>query len=254
VFDPKNPTLKRRLTQGPGLGAFWFALGNVPLIEMAVCAGAEAVIIDMQHGLFERNALEAAIGAVPSPVPCLVRVEDGTPTALARALDAGAEGVIVPMVETASQAEDAARACHYPPKGHRSGGGVRPLHDFRGYVEAAPDVIAVGVMIETKLGLKNAAAIAAAKNVDFVFIGPGDLSLSLGKAPGSKEHARACAAVRKACRKVGKPCGTFTFGGKDAAAKIAEGYALTIVTDDITEPTNAFRNASTAFRNARPDR
>ena len=108
------------------------------------------------------------------------------------------------MVETAAQAAAAAAACHYPPKGHRSGGGVRPLHDFRAYVGAASEAIAVGVMIETKLGVKNAAAIAAAKNVDFIFIGPGDLSLSLETTPGSEPHAKACATVLKACRKARK--------------------------------------------------
>ena len=119
---------------------------------------------------------------------------------------------------------------------------------------AAADAIAVGVMIETKLGVKNAAAIARAKNVDFVFIGPGDLSLSLETTPGSELHAKACATVLKACRKAEKPCGIFTFGGKDAAAKIADGYALTIVTDDITEPSNAFRSAASAFAKGRKSR
>src|ERR687894_734128 len=169
MFDPGRPSLKQRLRDGRPLGVYWFALGNVALIEMSVAAGAEGIVIDMQHGLFDRMTLEAALGSVPPEVPCLVRVEDDSATAIGRALDAGAEGVIVPLVETAQQAEKAAAGCHYPPKGHRSGGGVRPLRDFAAYLAAAAEAITVGVMIETAAGVDNADAIAGAANVDFVF-------------------------------------------------------------------------------------
>ena len=73
MFDPSRPSLKKRLREGRPLGVHWFALGNVALIEMSAAAGAEAIVIDMQHGLFDRLTLEAAIGAVPAEVPCLVR-------------------------------------------------------------------------------------------------------------------------------------------------------------------------------------
>jgi 2-keto-3-deoxy-L-rhamnonate aldolase RhmA len=251
VFNLKNPTLKKRLTDGPALGAFWFALGNVAIVEAALHAGAEAVVIDMQHGLFDRASLEAAVGIVPASVPCLVRVEDDTPTAIGRALDAGAEGIIAPLVETAEQARSVAEACRYPPRGCRSGGGVRPLRDFAGYLRAADEAIAVGVMIETRAGLENAAAIAAVEDVDFVFIGTGDLGLSLESAPGSDTHEKACRAILAACRKAGTPCGIFTFGGKSAAERIAEGYAMAIVANDISAVGEYFAGATAAFREAR---
>jgi 2-keto-3-deoxy-L-rhamnonate aldolase RhmA len=250
MFDPKNPTLKRRLAEGPPLGVFWFALGNVAMIEAAVGAGAEGIVIDMQHGLFDRASLQAAVAAVPPEIPCLVRVEDDTPTAIGRALDAGAEGVIVPLVETAGQAAKAAAAGHYPPKGFRSGGGIRPLWR-EGYMANAAEAITVGVMIETSKGLANAASIATAKNVDFVFIGGGDLGLSLGVVPGSKPHARACATILKACQQARRPCGLFTFGGRAAAEKIDEGYALTVVHNDVSAVSDAFSDAANAFRDAR---
>ena len=251
MFDPRKPSLKRRIKDGSGIGAFWLALGNVTLIETAVAAGAEAIIIDMQHGLFDRASLEAAIGCVPSDVPCLVRTADDAPASIGTALDAGAEGVIVPLVESGKQAAAAASAAHFPPKGIRSGGGIRPLRDFGAYLTAAPDAITVGVMIETRKGVANAAAIAKAKSVDFVFIGTGDLALSLGTSPGSAAHSRACASILKACRKAGTPCGTFSFGGESAAAKIAEGYALTVVHNDVSAMTDAFETEAVAFRKAR---
>jgi 2-keto-3-deoxy-L-rhamnonate aldolase RhmA len=251
VFDPKTPTLKKRLAEGKEIGVFWLALGNVTLVETAVAAGADAIVIDMQHGLFDRASLEAAIGCVPSNIPCLVRTADDTPVSIGTALDAGAEGVIVPLVETGRQAAAAAAAAHFPPKGIRSGGGIRPLRDFGTYLKVAPDAITVGVMIETKKGVANAGAIAAAKNVDFVFIGTGDLGLSLGTSPGSAAHTRACASILKTCRKAGTPCGTFSFGGVSAAAKIAEGYAMAVVHNDVSAMTEAFEAEAAAFQRAR---
>ncbi len=253
MFDPKNPTLKRRLTDGPPLGVYWFALGNLAMIEIALHTGAEAIVIDMQHGLFDRTSLEGALGLIPASVPALVRVEDDTPGAIGRALDAGAEGVIVPLVESARQARDAAAACHYPPRGHRSGGGVRPLRDFGGYLGAAGEAITVGVMVETRKGVANARAIAAAENVDFVFIGTGDLALSLGTAPGSEAHAKACQRTLDACRKAGTPCGIFTMDAKSAAARIADGYVMSVVANDISAAGEYFGAAAAAYRAALSD-
>ncbi len=250
MFDPAEPTLKKRLAEGRPLGVFWFALGNVAMIEMAVAAGAEAVVIDMHHGLFDRKDLEAAIAAVPPGVPCLVRVEDDTATAIGRALDAGAEGLIVPLIESAKQAKRAAAACHYPPKGHRSGGGIRPW-GRKGYMEAAAGAIAVGLMIETKNGVDDCEAIAAAANVDFIFIGTGDLALSLETSPGSVAHSRACQKILAACRNAGMPCGIFTLSGEAAAARIAEGYSLTVVANDISAVGGAFSEAIQAYGEVR---
>ena len=248
LFDLEKPTLKDRLAARRPVGVFWFALGSIALIETAVAAGAEAVVIDMQHGLFDRLTLEAAIGAVPANVPCLVRVEDHSAAAIGRALDAGAEGLLIPLVETAEQAAEVAAACHYPPVGQRSGGGVRPLRDFGAYRAVADRAITVGVMIETAKGADNAAAIAAAEQVDFVFIGTGDLALSLGGKLGRTDgHAAACAAIFEACTGAGKPCGTFTTSAEDAAARSADGYWMTVVANDISATRSAFDKAAATY-------
>jgi len=217
------------------------------VIEAAVVAGAEAIVIDMQHGLFTRTTLEAAIAVVPSHVPCIVRVEDDSTAAIGRALDAGAEGVIIPMIETAKQAKAAVSACHYPPKGHRSGGGIRPLRQM-GYMAAASEAIAVGLMIETDAGLSNRAAIAATKNVDFVFIGRGDLALSLGTSSGSTTLSKACNAILVASKRAGVPCGIFTMNPEAARAQIEEGYRITVVANDVSAVGDAFTAAAKAFK------
>ncbi len=253
MFDPAAPTLKKRLAAGDPLGVFWFALGSVTTIEAAVANGADGVVIDMQHGLFDRTSLEAAVAAVPSSLPCLVRVEDDSAPAVGRALDAGAEGVIVPLVESGRQAAKVAAAAHFPPKGHRSGGGIRPLR-HPGYMATAADNVAVGVMIETRAGLANAAAVAAAKDVDFVFIGTGDLALSLATQPGSAAHSKACDAILRACRKAKTPCGIFTMNAEAAAARIAEGYWMSVVANDVSAVGGAFAGAAADFKRARRKR
>ena len=117
---------------------------------------------------------------------------------------------------------------------------------------AAPsDAIVVGLMIETKAGLANAAAIAATKNADFVFIGTGDLALSLGTQPGSAAHNRACASILRACGKARTRCGTFTMSAEAAAARMAEGFWMSVVANDVSAVGNAFANAAADFKAAR---
>src|SRR5213076_3019406 len=121
--------------------------------------------------------LEHAVGLVSNRVPILVRTAENSAISISQALDTGAEGVIVPLIETDEQAAAAVAAARFPPHGQRSGGGVRPL--TRDYA-AANDRTVVGVMIETERAVHNASAIANTKGIDFVFIGTGDLAISLG--------------------------------------------------------------------------
>jgi 2-keto-3-deoxy-L-rhamnonate aldolase RhmA len=231
MFRPDAPRLKPRLAGGPAIGAYWFSLGDPMLVEIAAGHGAEAAVIDLQHGLWERAGLEAAVAACGSGTPCLVRVEDDSDAAIARALDSGAEGVIVPMVSSPEQAARVAAACHFPPLGRRSAGGVRPFALGPAYAAGAPSAIAVGVMIETAAGVAAARAIAAAPLVDFVFIGPGDLGLSLGGDAAALEAA--CAEVLAACRAAGRACGIFTFDAAAARRRAAEGHRLVIAGADL---------------------
>lgn len=252
MFDNANPTFKRRLAEGGGIGFFWFAFGSPSLVEMAVSGGADAVVLDLQHGLFDRHDLEAAISVIPPSVPCIVRIEDDTPTAVARALDAGAEGVLVPMVETAAQASAVAREGHYPPRGRRSGGGMRPLVDFGAYRAAMERGATVGVMIETAAGLANAREIAAAEGVDYVFIGSGDLALSLGTTPETTgELEEAFRTIREACAAAGKPCGIFTMDAAAARKRTKEGFTLTVLANDLSVVIDGFRAAHEAFAQSR---
>lgn len=248
MFDPRHPSLLGRLERGETIGAVWLSLGSAAICELAARARPDAIVLDMQHGLWERLAVEAAIGATPSEVPVLVRVAENAPRAIGEALDAGAEGVIVPLIETAAAARAAVSAAHYPPRGGRSGGGVRPLADFASYVQGARVGTVVAVMIETARGVENARAIASVEGVDLVFIGTGDLALSLGVFPQfDARHDAACEAVRDACLAEARPCGIFTSGVDAAKARREQGYRMVVTVNDIELAALGFREGAEAF-------
>ena len=248
MFDPSRSKLRYRIDRGDCLGVVWLAMGSVAMVEAAARARPDGIVLDLQHGLWERRDLEAAIGLVPPEIPVLVRVAENGATAISQALDAGAEGIIVPLVETAKQARKAVSYARFPPHGIRSGGGVRPLADFISYTEAAERGIAVIVMIETARGVKNARAIAEVDGVDMVFLGTGDLALSLGTFPNSDpRHEEACEAVRAACRSVWTPCGTFTMGLEGAIERRAKGYRMVVTANDIDVVSRGFNLATASF-------
>ena len=127
-----NPVLTT-IRDGGTVGMVWLSLGSTAVAELAADAGPDAVVFDLQHGLWQRRSLHEAIGIVRPKATPLARVADHSTTAIGEALDAGALGVIVQLVETAEQAKAAVLAAKYPPDGVRSGGGVRPLMDFKSY-------------------------------------------------------------------------------------------------------------------------
>ena len=244
--------LRQRLGKQP-LGALWMSIGSATLIELAGAAGADAIVIDVQHGLWDRSNLEAAVGAVAPATSALVRVAENTAIAIGQALDTGAEGVIVPLIEDGAAAAQAVAAARFPPQGHRSGGGVRPLASgFMDYCAIANERTVVGVMIETARGVENASAIARTPGVDFVLIGTGDLALSLGAAGGKNagKTARddACRKILQACRDAGIPCAIFTASVDDAVARVRDGYAMVVAANDIAVVTSGFGDAMRRFR------
>src|SRR3954453_9341322 len=248
MFDPSRSKLRFRIDRGDCLGVVWLAMGSVAMVEAAARSRPDGIVLDLQHGLWDRRDLEAAIGIVPPEIPVLVRVAENSATAIGQALDAGAEGVIVPLVESAKQAEKAVSYSRFPPHGIRSGGGVRPLADFISYTQAAERGIVVIVMIETAKGVKNARRIAKVEGVDMVFIGTGDLALSIGTFPNSDpRHEEACETVRSACRAAWTPCGTFTTSMEGAVDRRAQGYRMVVTANDIDLVSRGFNVATASF-------
>lgn len=206
ALQPPASLRSRLADHDPLLGA-WTFLRDPVAAEIASQVGYDYVCIDGQHGLHSYDSLTAQLTAIKAggdafPVARVLTDDAG---AIGQALDAGAMGVIVPMVNTAEQAAAVVRAARYAPVGGRSigpmGAGARygPT-----YVRTANELVAVIPMIETVEAIGNLDAIAATPGVDALYVGPGDLSLSMGLPPGSDSDDpgfnEALAAVVAACR------------------------------------------------------
>lgn len=227
-----NPILQQ-LAAGRCVGCHWLALGSPAIAEIMAQGKPDAMVFDLQHGLWTRESLELGIGHVRHLTTVLCRVSANTPHAIGSALDAGARGVIVPFVETAEEAEAAVVAAKYPPRGQRSFGNVRPVFDALSYVARANEDTFVAVMIETAKGMENAAAIAAVPGIDMVFIGPFDLALSIGAFPDfGPKHQQAVERIKAATVAAGKYSGIFTPHGAMAADRRAQGFQLVILAND----------------------
>lgn len=204
----KQALLERRLTTGS-----WLQLGHPGIAEILARAGFDWLAADCEHGDIDelQFAAQARAMAASGTVP-LVRVRENDTLEIRRVLDLGAQGVIVPLVNTAEDARRAVAAAKYPPQGvrgfafHRGNGwGV----DFDDYVKNANNEIAVVVMIESKTAVDNIDAILAVDGVDGVFIGPYDMSGSYGiiGQTGSQIIRDACRKVSEACARAGKSAG-----------------------------------------------
>jgi 4-hydroxy-2-oxoheptanedioate aldolase len=204
--------------------------------EMIATMGFDYIGIDCQHGLLDygdmRDILLTLNGIETTPI---VRVPSSDPSTVGRALDAGAEGIIVPMVNNREDAERAVDACMYPPVGLRSHGLARGHQPFgRNPGEINREVLCF-VMIETREGLDAANEICTTPGVDGVYVGPSDLALSLGFSPMEErppEHADAVAKILAACDESGVVPGIHAYGGADARGRSAQGFKMVTVTAD----------------------
>jgi 4-hydroxy-2-oxoheptanedioate aldolase len=235
------------------------ALGVVSSIRSAIAAGLLAragcahVLIDHQHGEWNDASQREGIAAVYlQDVTPVVRVTHNDYSAIGRVLDAGALGVIVPMVNTPAEAQAAAFAMRYPPHGGRSSGDNMMLHLGSDYAAAANAEVFLAVQIETAAGLANVDAIMAVAGVDGCWVGPADLALSLGVAQGSPEHTAALHRILQACRAAGKVGGMFAGSAQIARRWIEEGYLFVTVSGDTALLENSARSLLHELRAAAP--
>jgi 4-hydroxy-2-oxoheptanedioate aldolase len=183
-----NHQLKLAATDGVALGA-WMFLREPVLAEAASKGGYDYVCIDLQHGLCGFEHVDAHLAAVclggAAPI---VRVPWNESWMIGRALDAGALGVIVPMVNSAAEAARAVAACRYAPTGERSFGPIGAMARHQGHVRSANADVMCIVMIETVQAVEQVEEIVAVPGVDAVYVGPSDLSLTMGLPPASDQQ------------------------------------------------------------------
>ena len=178
--------LKARLKAGKVAVNAWSLLPSTFAAEFMVQAGWDSVTFDMQHGLHDYASAVACIQACQAhPVTPIVRVSWSEPGILGKVLDAGAWGVIIPMINTAEDARALVKACYYPPLGMRSNGPVRAAAYgvASPYQSIANDEVLILPQIETREAVANAEAILDVEGISGIYVGPSDLGFSYGLPP-----------------------------------------------------------------------
>jgi 4-hydroxy-2-oxoheptanedioate aldolase len=235
--------LARRLRAGETVYAAWCSFAAPMVAETVARGGFAAVVLDMQHGLWDTGSIIAGIGTVDhagaSPV---VRVPLNDFAFVSRALDFGAAAIIAPMINSAADARKFAAVAKFPPLGERSWGPQRAmtLQDKTAtvdYLREANDGTLTMAMIETPMALAQVDSIAETPGIDALFIGPYDLSTSLsaGKAQDvqAPEVERAIDQICAAANKAGKIAGIYCTNAERALAMAKRGFRFVTVGGDV---------------------
>ena len=233
----ENKALSAWRNGGQSVGG-WLSIGNAYTAETMSSLGFDYLCVDLQHGMLSYDDLKYMLPAISNydAVP-FVRVPWNEPYEIMKALDAGAYGVIVPMVNNRAEALLAVDSCRYPPDGHRSFGPIRAaMYGGRGYAREANGQIACVAMVETADGIENLDEIASTPGLDGIYIGPSDLGYALGLSPttGSQEqkHIDTVERIRKTCEAHGIAAGIHT-GSLDATKRYLEqGFNLVTLGTD----------------------
>lgn len=235
--------VKERLQGGSASLGAWLALPSVAVARLLAHAGFDWLVIDMEHSPLDPGLMTQMVAAIASGPACapLVRVPACRAEWFKWALDAGAWGVVVPMVGTHADAAAAVQAVRYPPQGARSIGGAFAPYSFglrnqQEYLAIANEEILLIVQIESTEALANLDAIFSVPGIDVAFVGPYDLHMQLGLPPsgeGSEStFVAALDAVKAAAARHRLPLGIYSSSGAAAAARLREGFQLVGITSD----------------------
>lgn len=232
-----NPVMAKWREGKATVGA-WLSIPSSYSAEIMAHQGFDWVCVDMQHGMIDYNDAAQMFTAISTTDSTpFVRVPWNDSSIIMKVLDAGAYGVVIPLINTRADAEQAVAACRYPPDGIRSNGANRALlYAGNDYVAQANREIACIPMIETKQAIDNLEDILSVPGVDAVYVGPSDLSFALGLPPRMDSdvplHVETVARILAACKKHGVAAGIHTGGAPFSAAKIKEGFQMVTLTGD----------------------
>ncbi|MCD6519267.1 MAG: 2-dehydro-3-deoxyglucarate aldolase [Anaerolineae bacterium] len=201
--------VKHRLEKGEPAIGIAVGLGAPLAAEFFSLLGFDFILVDNQHGAWDDQSTMFAFRSIclGKAIP-MVRVQKNDFYTIGRALDRGAMGIIVPMVNSAKEAEQAAQAVRFPPKGGRSIGPFATAFLGTDYVQEINQEVYLAVQIESISAVEHAEEILSVEGVDGCWVGPGDLSLSMGvdlhTPEGRTAHEEAILHVLEVCRKTGK--------------------------------------------------
>ena len=246
--------LRQRLASKTCATAGWCGIGNSYSAEILGHSGFDAVVVDLQHGMIYLDQAIGMLQAISStPAMPMVRVSQNNFFEINKLLDAGAWGVICPMIDDKAAAEAFVSACRYPPQGTRSFGPARGvLYGGADYDREANSTIFTWGMIETPAGIANLDAIAAVPGLDGLFVGPADMSIALGlpPTPNWKEGplAQALQRVMTAAHRNGKAAGVFCSGLEFADDMRRLGYDFVTFGNEAAVLRNTFLGMNRQFR------
>lgn len=225
----------------------WLQTGSPIVAELADLSGFDWLLIDLEHGCGTEAAVLPQIQVIRHAA-AIVRVGAPHPDLIARSLDWGAAGIMVPMVSTAEKATACVRAMCYPPRGDRGLAGMVRAFDYGLHREMPKPVFYA--QIETIEGVENARAIAAVDGVDVLFIGPMDLKLNLQSHPerAQLDYAACLREVAAAARESGKACGLLCRQTDDFDELQALGFTHLAIETDITLLRESYRNVIQPLR------
>jgi 2-keto-3-deoxy-L-rhamnonate aldolase RhmA len=224
-------SLKERLKRGETLLGSFVTLMSTDVAEILSLVGFDYLWIETEHAPLDFSHVQMLIQAIGGRCPCLVRIPENKEVWVRKALDTGCDGIVVPQVMTAEEAREAVQWSLYPPLGKRRVGIARAHGygmSFRDYVDRVNEHLTLVLQVENKEAVENIKSIAAVPGIGAIFIGPFDLSGSLGVL-GQVSHPDVQGAieeVRKCCREAGVPLGIFAADAQNAKTYINKGFRL----------------------------
>lgn len=251
--QPRN-LFKAALTGDTPQIGIWNTVGGNTIPEMLAGAGYDWVLVDCEHAAIEAVEVLGALQAIGQwpDVSALVRPAANDPVLFKRLLDMGAQTLLVPYVETAAEAEGAVRAMRYGPQGIRGMAGMTRATRYgqvEDYFTTAEQELCLVVQVETLTGIENLAAIAATDGLDAVFIGPADLSASMGLR-GQTDHPDVDAVICDAIKSLvdmGVPAGVMALDPDTAKRYLALGASFVAVAVDLVLLAKAVRDTRALF-------
>ena len=239
--DADGERFVSRFTDGNVLGT-WVSIGHPAIVEAAARAGFDFVLIDTEHTTMSLETvaeLARAAAASPGELGVIVRPAWNDPVRIKRILDIGVDGIMVPMIDTPDAATELVRATRYPPDGDRgiaSGRAAGYGQNFVDYVAEEHRSLLTIAQIETPTGVEHASDIAAVDGIDALFVGPADLSASLGVFAewDGPELTDAMERTIEAGASAGTPVGTLTVREADVEDRVERGFDFQIAGKDMT--------------------
>ena len=224
--------LRQKLNQNEPIYGLWVTLESASITEMAVALGLDWVVIDAEHGHLDWKDINSHIrAALRSDTVVLVRIAERSTILSKRALDIGADGIMIPWMEKVEEVEEAVRDCRYPPEGRRGIGGERATawgQCLSEHAAEANEYVLIVPLIESIAAIPNVATMCEVDGIDLFFFGPADFSSTAGfrgqwEGPGVAEQILS---LKDTINAAGKHCGVVSTSNQNLTDRLDQGFRM----------------------------